>query len=499
MYGGTTVPVIVRTQIEFRISICLRTIFMPRTYIKDIATHIGDEVLVKCLVDVRRDQGKMIFLDLRDVTGKVQAVVLPNHVEALGIAEKVRPEWVLAVTAKVNKRPEKNIKAKVINGDVELEVLSIEVLNEAETPAFDVSSDGREIGEEVRLEKKYLDQRRPRIQKNIRMRHKVINYVRNYFNEHEFIEVETPLLTNPTPEGSRSYLVPSRLYPGSFYSLPQSPQQYKQLLMAGGFERYFQIAKCMRDEDTRGDRQPEFTQFDMEMSFVERNDVMKINEDVLIKLVTDLFPEKKIQTIPFPVFTYKEIMEKYGNDKPDLRVNKNDTNLLAFCWVIDFPAFEKTGSDNVDGTGEWTFTHNPFTGIQDAYKTDFLAKQNIGEILSTQYDIAMNGYEIGGGGIRLHKANELKTSFEIMGYNEERIETNFGHMLRALASGTPPHGGIAWGLDRLLMILLNEPNIREVIAFPKTGEGKDLLMQAPSPAPEKTLKELKISVDVKEK
>ena len=467
---------------------------MPRTYIKDISVHVGEEVLVKGWVDVRRDQGKMVFLDLRDVTGKVQAVVLPNHVEALGIAEKVRPEWVLAVTAKVNKRPEKNIKTDIINGDVELEVLSIEVLNEAETPAFDVSSDGREIGEENRLEKKYLDQRRPRIQRNIRMRHQVINYVRNYFNEHGFIEVDTPLLTNPTPEGSRSYLVPSRIYPGSFYALPQSPQQYKQLLMAGGFERYFQIAKCMRDEDTRGDRQPEFTQMDLEMSFVTREDVMKINEEVLIKIVTDLFPEKKIQQVPFPVFTYKEVMEKYGNDKPDIREDKNDPNLLAFCWVIDFPAFEKTGEDNVDGTGEWTFTHNPFTGIQEAYKADFLAKKNIGDILSTQYDIAMNGYEIGGGGIRLHKANELKTSFEIMGYSEERIESNFGHMLRALASGTPPHGGIAWGLDRLLMILLNEPNIREVIPFPKTGEGKDLLMQAPSPAGEKALKELKISI-----
>lgn len=468
--------------------------FMPRIYIKDVAEHVGKEVLVKGWVDVRRDQGKMVFLDLRDVTGKVQAVVLPNHVEALDVAQKVRPEWVLAVTAQVNKRPEKNIKVDVINGDVELEVLSIEVLNEAETPAFDISTDGREIGEEVRLEKKYLDQRRPRIQKNIRMRHNVINYVRNYFNEQGFVEVDTPLLTNPTPEGSRSYLVPSRIYPGSFYALPQSPQQYKQLLMAGGIEKYFQIAKCMRDEDTRGDRQPEFTQFDMEMSFVEREDVMKVNEEILIKLVTDLFPEKKIQQVPFPVFTYKEVMEKYGNDKPDIREDKNDPNLLAFCWVIDFPAFEKTGSDNVDGTGEWTFTHNPFTGIQDEFKADFLAKKNIGDILSTQYDIAMNGYEIGGGGIRLHKANELKTSFEIMGYSDERIETNFGHMLKALASGTPPHGGIAWGLDRLLMILLNEPNIREVIAFPKTGEGKDLLMQAPSPAPEKTLKELKISV-----
>lgn len=467
---------------------------MQRTLIKDIGASIGQQVLVKGWIDVRRDQGKMVFLDLRDITGKVQAVVLPNHTEALDVAQKVRPEWVVAVTAQVNKRPERNVKVGVTNGDVELEVLAIEVLNEASTPAFDISTDGTELGEEVRLEHKYLDQRRARVQKNITTRHKVVKFIRDYFDQEGFLEIETPLLTNPTPEGSRSYLVPSRIYPGSFYALPQSPQQYKQLLMSGGFERYFQIAKCMRDEDTRGDRQPEFTQLDMEMSFVTREDVMAMNEKLLIKIVTELFPEKRIQQVPFPVLTYKEAMEKYGSDKPDIREDKNDTNLLAFCWVIDFPAFEKTSEDNVDGTGEWTFTHNPFTGVKEEFRNDFLAKKNIGDILSTQYDVAMNGYEIGGGGIRLHRAEDLKCAFEIMGYDDARIESNFGHMLRALASGTPPHGGIAWGLDRLLMILLNEPNIREVIAFPKTGEGRDVLMQAPSPAPTKTLKELKLEI-----
>ncbi len=466
--------------------------YSMRTYIKDISAHVGQEVILKAWVDVRRDQGKMVFLDLRDVTGKVQAVVLPNHTEALDVAQKLRTEWVVEVTGLVNKRPERNVKQDVINGDVELEVLTIIVLNEATTPAFDISTDGYEVGEEVRLEKKYLDLRRARLQNTIKMRHKVTKYIRDYFDDRGFLEIETPLLTNPTPEGSRSYLVPSRLHTGTFYALPQSPQQYKQLLMAGGFEKYFQIAKCMRDEDTRGDRQPEFTQLDIEMSFVTKEDVMKINEELLIKIVTTLFPTKKIQTIPFPVFTYKEVMEKYNSDKPDIREDKNDANLLAFCWVVDFPAFEKTGEDNVDLTGEWTFTHNPFTGVQDEYRQDFLDKKNIGSILSTQYDIAMNGYEIGGGGIRLHKAEELTLALEIMGYDEARIKANFGHMIEALASGTPPHGGIAWGLDRLLMILLNEPNIREVMAFPKTGEGKDLLMHAPSPANLKTLRELGI-------
>lgn len=465
-----------------------------RTYIKDVSTHCGNEIILKGWVDVRRDQGKMVFLDLRDVTGKVQAVVLPNHTEALEVAQKVRTEWVVEVRGMVNKRPERNIKQGVVNGDVELEVLSITVLNEATTPGFDLATDGYEVGEEVRLAKKYLDLRRARLQRNITMRHKVIKLIRDELDAQNFFEIETPLLTNPTPEGSRSYLVPSRLWQGNFYALPQSPQQYKQLLMSAGFERYFQIAKCMRDEDTRGDRQPEFTQMDLEMSFVTREDVMKVNEDLLIKVVTTLFPKKRIQSVPFPVLTYKEAMEKYNSDKPDIREDKNDPNLLAFCWVVDFPAFEKTGEDNVDDTGAWTFTHNPFTGVKDEWKESLLKKENIGDIVSTQYDIAMNGYEIGGGGIRLHDPVMLRRVFEIMGYSDERIEQNFGHMLEALGSGTPPHGGIAWGLDRLLMILLNEPNIREVMAFPKTGEGKDLLMQAPSPASPKTLRELGVEV-----
>ncbi len=465
-----------------------------RTYIKDVSHAVGKEITVKAWVDVRRDQGKMVFLDLRDVTGKVQAVVLPNHEEALLIAQNLRTEWVIEVKGLVNKRPEKNVKQGVINGDVELEVLSILVLNEASTPAFDISTEGYEIGEEVRLEKKYLDLRRARMQRNITMRHKVIKLIRDELDSQNFFEIETPLLTNPTPEGSRSYLVPSRLWQGSFYALPQSPQQYKQLLMSSGFERYFQIAKCMRDEDTRGDRQPEFTQMDLEMSFVTREDVMKVNEELLVKIVTTLFPEKKIQQVPFPMFTYKEVMEKYGSDKPDIREDKNDPNLLAFCWVVDFPAFEKTGEDNVDDTGVWTFTHNPFTGVKDESLSNFMEEKNIGEIISTQYDVALNGYEIGGGGIRLHKPELLRKAFTIMGYSDERIEKNFGHMLTALGSGTPPHGGIAWGLDRLLMILLDEPNIREVMAFPKTGEGKDLLMQAPSPTSGKSLKELGLEI-----
>lgn len=468
-----------------------------RTLIKNLSGEVDTEVTIKAWVDVRRDQGKMVFLDMRDASGKVQAVVLPMHKEALEEAQKVRPEWVLEIKGKVNKRPAKNIKEGVVNGDIELEVLAISVLNEASTPAFDISTGGLEVNEEVRMKYKYLDQRRDRIQRNIRMRHKVIKHIRDYLDNEGFIEVETPILTNPTPEGSRSFISPSRVYQGTFYALPQSPQQFKQLLMAGGFERYFQIAKCMRDEDGRGDRQPEFTQLDLEMSFVEREDVMRVNEALLIDIVKKLFPEKRIQQVPFPRMSYKEAMEKYGNDRPDIREDKNDPTLLAFLWIIDFPAFEKTGADNVDDTGEWTFTHNPFTGPKPEYIADMMAEKNIGDLISTQYDITLNGSEIGGGGIRLHKGEHLKKVFEIMGYDKARIETNFGHMIEALNAGTPPHGGIAWGLDRLLMILLNEPNIREVIAFPKTADGRDLLMQAPAPATPKLLRELGIEVKKK--
>lgn len=459
-----------------------------RTLIKDLKDHIGKEVTLKGWVDIRRDQGKLIFIDFRDATGKVQMVALPMHKEAIEGASVVRPEWVLEVSGKVNARPEKNVNANEANGMLEVEVLGITVLNKAETPPIDVRSDGRDISEDIRLKYRYLDLRRPRLQANIRLRHAIELFVRNFLSKEGFIEIETPLLSKSTPEGSRDYLVPSRLEQGKFYALPQSPQQYKQLLMVAGFEKYFQFARCMRDEDTRGDRQPEFTQLDMELSFVEREDVMALNEKLLIELVQTVAPHKRIQQIPFPRMTYAEAMEKYGNDKPDIREDKNDPDLLAFCWVIDFPFFEKTDR------GGWTFTHNPFSAAKVEHREWLMNKEKIGEILTTQYDVALNGFEIGGGSIRNHQPEALKRVFEVMGHTEEAINANFGHMLEAFSFGAPPHGGIAWGLDRLIAILQNEPNIREVIAFAKTGEGKDLMMSAPSTATPEQLIELGIRI-----
>lgn len=465
---------------------------MNRIYIKDLKEHLTKEVVVKGWVDIRRDHGKLIFLDLRDMTGKVQMVALPNHSEAVEVASKLRTEWVIEVRGLVNARPAKMVK-EGLNGELEIEILEIKILNEAQTVPLDVTTDGHEIGEETRLAYRYLDLRRPRLQRNMRMRHAITLYIRNFLAQKGFIEIETPILTKSTPEGARDYVVPSRVEPGKFYALPQSPQQYKQLLMVGGMERYFQIARCMRDEDTRGDRQPEFTQLDMELSFASQEEIMNLNEQLLIEIVQKLAPEKRIQTIPFPRITYKEAMEKYGNDRPDMREDKNDENLLAFCWVIDFPFFEK------DKEGGWTFTHNPFSAPKEEHYDSLMKKENIGDIIATQYDVALNGFEIGGGSVRNHRPEALIKVLEIMGHTEENIRKNFGHMLDAFSYGAPPHGGIAWGLDRFVTLLLGEPNIREVIAFPKTGEGRDLMMEAPSEVSTAQLQELGISVQKKAK
>lgn len=443
-------------------------------------------------VDVRRDHGKLIFIDLRDVSGKVQMVALPSHKEAYSAAEKVRPEWVLSVSGIVNKRPDKMVNPKEPNGSVELEITSIEVLNEAETPPFDIRGDGREISEEVRLKYRYLDLRRPRMQANIRMRDKVITFFRDYMHRHGFVEIETPILMKGTPEGAREYVVPSRLDKGKFYVLPQSPQQFKQLAMVAGFEKYFQIARCFRDEDTRGDRQPEFTQLDYEMSFVNQEDVLHYTEEMFISMVKTLYPNKRISETPFPRLTYAESIKKYSSDKPDLRKNKEDSNELAFAWVVDFPMFEKTPD------GKITAAHHPFCSIKEEDMEKFMRGEDLYSIRANSYDLVLNGYELSSGSIRIHKSEVQKRVFELLEITPEEQQRKFSHMLEAFRYGTPPHGGFAPGIDRIVMILQNEPNIREVIAYAKTGEGRDLMMGAPSEVDKKQLKELGISINLKQ-
>lgn len=459
-----------------------------RTNIAETKNMTGETVEIFGWVHVRRDHGKIIFIDLRDRSGLVQIVFTPKQEELYKLAETFRSEWVLHVSGKVAKRPDAMVNKEIETGEIEIQPDSIEVISEAKTPPFDLDSDGRDIGEEHRMKYRYLDIRRERMRNNLILRHRVIKFIRDFLDERGFLEIETPILTKSTPEGARDYVVPSRIYPGKFFALPQAPQQYKQLLMVAGLEKYFQIARAFRDEDTRGDRQPEFTQMDMEMAFSEREDVIALNEALLIELVKNVMPEKKIQQVPFPRFSYKEVMEKYGIDRPDLREDKNDPNLLAFAWVIDFPFFKK------DKEGGWTFTHNPFSAPKAEHYEWLMNKEKIGEILTTQYDVVLNGFEIGGGSIRNHKPEALKKVLEIIGFSEKRIQDNFGHMLEAFSYGAPSHGGIAWGLDRVVAVLANEPNIREVIAFPKTGDARDLMMDSPSELEKKQLDELRLKI-----
>jgi len=487
--------------VDFALLLGYATEYMRTTIIRETEQKVGEDVELFGWVNVRRDHGKLIFIDLRDRSGVVQVVFTP-HVgeEVYSKAKELRSEYVICVKGSVKERPDNLKNPDMETGGVEVEVKELEILNEAHTPPLDVTSDGKEIGEEVRMEYRYLDLRRPRLQKNIALRHRIIKHIRDFLDERDFFEIETPILTKSTPEGARDYVVPSRLQPGDFYALPQSPQQYKQLLMVSGFERYFQIARCFRDEDTRGDRQPEFTQLDLEMSFVDREDVMKLNEELLIELVHTHAPGKKIQDIPFPRLSYKEAMEQYGTDRPDLRKDKNDPNLLSFVWIVDFPFFEKTDE------GKLTFTHNPFSRPKEEHvkvlrditssspSGSFADDEEVENILTTQYDVVLNGWEVGGGSIRNYTHEDLLAVFKVLGYSAQEIEEQFEALDLALQYGAPPHGGIAWGLDRLVMILANEPNIREVIAFPKTGDGRDLMMKAPSEIRDQQKEELHIKI-----
>lgn len=466
---------------------------MKRTLIKDTVEKIDQKVLLQGWVGTKRDHGKLTFIDLRDRTGIVQCV-------GFGKMGELSPESVIEIVGTVKKRPEKMINPHIVTGTVEVSVEDYKVLNKAEELPMQVDTDGHEIGEDVRLRYRYLDLRRDRMQKIIRLRSDYTNAVRSALLKKDFVEIETPVLTKSTMEGARDFLVPSRFQPGKFYALPQSPQQYKQLLMTAGFERYFQFPHCFRDEDLRADRGFEFTQLDLEMSFVSREEVMQTVEGVIKEAIIAVGGKMKDTT--FPIIDYKDAMKKYGADRFDLRSEEDKKNgVLAFAWVVNFPFFKKVDKKDAaevrDGKSGWTFTHNPFSMPIAEHREWLLKRENIDQIITTQYDLVCNGLEVGGGSIRAHIPELLQATYKIMGYSDEEIQASVGHMLEAFSYGTPPHGGIALGMDRLVDLLAGETSLKEAIAFPMTSTGRTAVMDAPSEVSKEQLEELGLKVSKK--
>ena len=586
------------------------------------AEHIGKTVTLAGWVHRRRDHGGLIFIDLRDREGIVQVVFNPDNAQDIhAIAESLRNEWVVQVTGTVTARPEGTENPNMATGEVEVSTEQVRVLNESKTPPFYINEES-EVDELIRMKYRFLDLRRQSMRDTLIMRHEVVRYIRNFLSDRGFLEVETPILIKSTPEGARDYLVPSRIYPGKFYALPQSPQQLKQLLMAAGVEKYFQIARCFRDEDPRADRQPEHTQLDLEMSFVEEDDVLNLIEELYTKLVEALFPEKWIMR-PFPRMTYAEAMASYGTDKPDLRFDLDmsdlsdiaeqtdfrvftstvegggivkgfsapgcasysrrqtdalidfakangalglvtialtgegdiddltqdgirsaaarfltveqvkaiahrveaemgdmilivagpakttnqalsalrnemgarlelaDPNLIAFAFVTDFPLFEWN-----EDAERWDAMHHAFSMPKDGHEA--YLESDPGKVVGRLYDLVANGAELASGSIRIHKRELQERVFGVLGYTKEEVAERFDQLLTAFEYGTPPHGGIAPGIDRLLMVLTGRDNIRDVIAFPKTQSGFDPLFEAPNVVEQKHLDELHISINVEE-
>ena len=462
---------------------------MQRILNNQTPQYLGKKVMVAGWVQTIRSHGKLIFIDLRDRTGILQIVVAPTETRSplYKVAQEIRPEWVIGVEGTIENRPKGMVNPKIETGKIELRPEKIEVFSQAKTLPFPIDTPGYEISEEKRLKYRYLDLRRERMRKNLQSRQKVIQFMREFLSKEDFIEVETPILTKSTPEGARDFLVPSRLEPGKFYALPQSPQQYKQLLMIAGLEKYFQIARCFRDEDPRADRQAEHTQLDLEMSFISQEEILDLTERLFINLVKKLFPEKKILKIPFPRITYQKAMEKYKTDKPDLRINKKNPDQLAFCFITDFPMFEWHKEDKT-----WGAMHHPFTKPRTENIKEI--KKNPEKILSWQYDFVVNGNEVGGGSLRTTNLDVLLAVFEVLGHKKEETKKQFNHYFEAFSYGVPPHAGIALGVDRFLTVILNEPSIREVMAFPKTGDNRDLMMDVPAEVTEEQLKELHIKI-----
>jgi len=574
------------------------------------AMHIGQEVTLAGWLNRRRDHGGLIFVDLRDRSGIVQAVANPDVAPAAhAAAQRARSEYVLQVRGIVQARPEGLTNPDIPTGEIEVVAHEVKILNPAKTPPFYIYGDSP-VDEALRLKYRYLDLRRPRMQRNLILRHRVVKYIRDFLDSRGFIEIETPMLFKSTPEGARDYLVPSRVHPGKFYALPQSPQQLKQLLMVAGYEKYFQIARCFRDEDLRGNRQPEFTQLDLEMSFVEREDVMALSEELMIGIV-ETCSDRELLFKPFPCLTYDEALRRFGSDRPDMRfgmelvdisdlvaecgfrvfrdvvatggqvrglcapgcgtysrreidelavlaqeegarglawlaldhegevrssfakfltedevadiiermemelgdlllfvagrpqvvnaalsalrlelgerLGLRDRRVLAFCWVIDFPLFEWSEDEQ-----RWDPSHHLFTAPVEEDLP--LLDTDPGAARGQQYDLVINGEETGGGSIRIHQREVQEKVFELIGLDVGEARERFGHMLEAFEYGTPPHGGIAPGIDRLVMLLAGEPNIREVIAFPKTQQAADLMASVPSLVEPAQLEELHIKI-----
>ena len=462
---------------------------MKNLFVEQTVDKIGKEVELYGWVDTKRDHKKIVFIDLRDRTGIVQVVGGEEF-------KTLSSEDVIYIKGLVKKRPEKLVNPKLKTGNIEIEAKELKIISKAKPLPIPVSGEGYDIDEEIRLKYRYLDIRRPRMTRNLTLKSKTTMFIRNYLTQRDFLEIETPILTKTTPEGARDFLVPSRLQKGKFYALPQSPQQYKQLLMVAGIERYFQIVRCFRDEDPRKDRAyGEFTQLDMEMSFITQNNIITLAEDLFTNLVKEVFPEKHISQTPWPRFSHKYVMEKYGTDKPDLRKDKKDPNELAFSWTIDFPLFsEQSEKDFFYGSGKAKFapSHHMFTAPHPE-DIPLLEKDPL-KVRGLQHDMVLNGYEVGGGSIRIHDSKIQNKVFDLIGFNEKQ-KKQFSHMLEAFEFGVPPHGGIAPGIDRFLFTVLGEPSIREVMAFPASSGGKISVMEAPSEATEEQLKELGIKIN----
>lgn len=456
-----------------------------RQRIIETLSCINQTVTISGWVQTIRDHKKIVFLDVRDSSGVIQVVGGPE-------LSQVSLESVVTITGLIKKRPEKLVNPALATGTIEMEAKEFVLENKAHPLPIPVH-EGKATNEEMRLKYRYLDLRREDMQKALRLRSQFVHALRTSLIEKGFIEVETPILSASTKEGARDFIVPSRHQPGKFYALPQSPQQYKQLLMVAGLEKYFQFARCFRDEDLRADRGFEFTQLDIEMSFVKQEDVMRTVEELVKKAVKAVGGKLKDET--FPVYTYEEAMEKFGADKFDLRTDEErEANVQAFAWVTRFPFFKKVDKEDKaeleDGKSGYTFTHNPFSAPIPEHEEWLLKGEHVEEILTTQYDLVCNGLEAGGGSIRNHRPEALKAVYTIMGYSDEEINASIGHMLEAFTYGAPPHGGIALGIDRLVANLLGEHSIKEVVAFPQTSSGKTAVMDAPAEVAEEKLKEL---------